>query len=256
MLSCTIAPVPTSGKAPACTLPGSVVFGSSTATATLQVTSDSTTQPGSYSVAVTAVSGVIQQTLTVPLTIQLLPASPTFGLSAANSTMSVAAVGESVTDTLTIRPAGGFTGTVQLSCAVSEGAPSSVAPTCAVPATASVTGTSVVNATLTVNTVGSSTALASRKKRLLGERIGGIALGCLLAFMVPRRRLWTALGLLVLIAGSLGVTGCGGGEQSSSSGSTTTGSSSPGTPAGQYTVTVTAASGSISTTTQIQVTVQ
>ena len=256
VLSCTIAPVPTSGKAPACTLPGSVVFGSSTATATLQVTSDSTTPPGSYSVAVTAVSGVIQQTLTVPLTIQLLPASPTFGLSAANSTMSVAAVGESVTDTLTIRPAGGFTGTVQLSCAVSEGAPSSVAPTCAVPATASVTGTSVVNATLTVNTVGSSTALASRKKRLLGERIGGIALGCLLAFMVPRRRLWTALGLLVLIAGSLGVTGCGGGEQSSSSGSTTTGSSSPGTPAGQYTVTVTAASGSISTTTQIQVTVQ
>jgi hypothetical protein len=260
VLSCTIAPAPTSGTAPACTLPASVVFGSGTSTATLQLTSDSTTPPGSYSVAITAVSGVIQRTLTLPLTIQQLPASPTFGLSAASSTMSVAAAGESVTDTLTIRPMGGFTGTVQLGCAVSAGASPSAptaVPTCAVPATASVTGTSVVNATLTVNTTGSTAALAPRDRRL-GERIGGLALGCLLAFIVPRRRIWTALGLIVLIAGALSVTGCGGGGQSSSSTSTggsTTGSST-GTPAGQYTVTVTAASNSISTTTQILVTVQ
>ena len=127
-LSCTIAPAPMSGKAPACTVPGSVLLGPGSSTATLQVTTDSTTPPGSYSVAVTAVSGVIQQTLTVPLIIQQLPASPTFGLSAANSTVSVAASGESVTDTLTISPAGGFTGTVQLSCAVSGGTSSTARP--------------------------------------------------------------------------------------------------------------------------------
>ena len=110
-----------------------------------------------------------------------------------------------------------------------------------------------MNATLTVNTTGSSAALAPKERQLLGERIGGIALGCLLVFMVPRRRMWTALGLVVLIAGVAGITGCGGGGRTTS---TTTTSGSTGTPAGGYTVTVTAASGSISATTEIQVTVQ
>jgi hypothetical protein len=251
VLSCTVAPTPTSGTAPACTLPGSVVLGASASTATLQVTSDSATPPGSYSVAVTAVSEGIQQTLTIPFTIQQLTGSPTFGLSADASTLSIAIAGQSAADTLTIKPAGGFTGTVQLSCSVSGGTSSSAAPTCAVPATASVAGSSPVNATLTVNTTAATTALSTGQGRLFAERMGGLALGCLLLFMVPRRRAWAALGLVVLAAGSLIVIGCGG---KSSSGTGTGGST--GTPAGNYTVTVTAASGSITTTTTIAVTVQ
>jgi subtilase family serine protease len=251
VLSCTIAPMPASGSAPACTLPSSVVLGASASTATLQVTSDSTTPPGAYSVAVTAVSESIQQTLTVPFTIQQLTASPTFALSAGASTLSIAIAGQSAADTLTINPAGGFTGTVQLSCTVSGGTSSSAAPTCVVPATASVAGSSPVNATLTVNTTAATTALSSGQGRLFGEGMGGLALGCLLVFMVPRRRAWAALGLVVLAAGSLVVTGCGG---KSNSGTGTGGST--GTPAGNYTVTVTAASGSITTTTTIVVTVQ
>jgi len=251
VLSCAIAPIPTSGTAPACSLPSSVVLGASATTATLQLTSDSTTPPGSYSVAVTAVSAGIQQTLTVPFTIQQLPATPTFGLSAGNSALSIAIAGQSAADTLTINPAGGFTGTVQLSCAVSGGTSSSAAPTCVVPATVSVAGSSPVNATLTVNTTAASTAQSAREGRLFGERMGGLALGCLLLLIVPRRRAWAALGLVVLAAGSLVVIGCGG---SSSSGTGTGGST--GTPAGSYTVTVTAASGSITTTTQIAVTVR
>ncbi|MGA7317691.1 MAG: protease pro-enzyme activation domain-containing protein, partial [Silvibacterium sp.] len=251
-LSCNIAPTPTSGKVPICTLPGSIVLGSSTpATATLQVATDSTTPAGTYTVTVTAISGVVQQSLAVSFTLPQLRASPTFGLSAANSTVSVAASGESVTDTLTISPAGGFTGTVQLSCAVSGGTSSTAPPTCVVPATASVTGNSVVNATLTVNTTGSTAALAPMERHLLGERIGGIALGCLLVFMIPRRRIWTALGVFVMIAGVAGITGCGGGGRTTV---TTPTGGSTGTPTGGYTVTVTAASGSISATTQIQVT--
>jgi hypothetical protein len=216
------------------------------------VTSDSATPPGSYSLAVTAVSGGIQQTLTVPFTIQQLPASPTFGLSAGNSTLTIAIAGQSAADTLTINPAGGFTGTVQLNCAVSGGPSSSAAPTCAVPATAAVTGASAVNATLTVNTTGVSTTLSARQGRIFGERMGGLALGCLLLFMVPRRRAWAALGIVVLAAGSLAVIGCGGGNSNSGTGT----GGSTGTPPGKYTVTVTAASGSITTTTQITVTVQ
>ena len=166
VLSCTVAPTPTSGTAPACTLPGSVVLGASASTATLQVTSDSATPPGSYSVAVTAVSEGIQQTLTIPFTIQQLTGSPTFGLSADASTLSIAIAGQSAADTLTIKPAGGFTGTVQLSCSVSGGTSSSAAPTCAVPATASVAGSSPVNATLTVNTTAATTALSTGQGRL------------------------------------------------------------------------------------------
>ena len=229
------------------------------ATATLQVATDSTTPAGAYTVTVTAISGVIQQTLAVTFILPQLPVSPTFDLSAASSTLSVAAAGESVADMLTIRPTGGFTGTVQLSCTVSQAAAanaagdSTAAPTCAVPATASVAGGAVVTATLTVNTTAASSTVALREGRTLAERIGGIAIGCLLLFMVPRRRTWMALGLIVRTLGTLGVTGCG--SSSKPSGTTTTTGGS-GTPAGGYMVTVTAASGSISTTTQVQMTVQ
>jgi hypothetical protein len=256
MLSCTVAPAPTSGKAATCTVPDSVVFGSSApGTATLQVSTDGTTPAGAYTVTVTAISGVIQQSVAVSFTLPQLSGSPAFELSAANSALSVAAAGESVADTLTIRPSGGFTGTVQLSCAVSAAATASGrAPTCVVPATASVTGGSVVTTTLTVNTTASSAMLAPGKGRMLAERLGGVALGCLLIFLVPRRRSWIALGLFVLALGSFGIAGCSG--SGSRSGVTTSTGSVPGTPAGGYTVTVTAASGSISTTTQVQVTVQ
>jgi hypothetical protein len=118
-----------------------------------------------------------------------------------------------------------------------------------VPTTASITSSSVVTATLTVNTVAPSTTTA-KEAGLFGERIGGIALGCVLIFVVPKRRkIWTTLGLLILIAGTLGVTACGGHGHSTSS-------SIPGTPAGTYTVTVTALSGTIKATTQVNVTVQ
>jgi peptidoglycan/LPS O-acetylase OafA/YrhL len=114
-----------------------------------------------------------------------------------------------------------------------------------------VTGGTVVNATLTVNTVAASTTTAANDAPLLGKRLGGIMLGCVLIFLAPKRRRWTALGLLLLTAGAMAVTACGGSGHSS----TGTGGS-PGTPAGSYTVTVTAVSGAINATTQVNVTVQ
>jgi len=251
VLNCVVAPTPTTGKAPTCTLPGSVTLGVDAKTLTLQIASDSTAIPGSYTVAITAVSGGVQRTLAIPLVVQQPSASPTFELTASSSTVSVAVAGQSVTDILTIRPAGGFTGTVQLTCAVSGGLTSTAVPTCTVPATASITGASVVNTTLTLNTVGSSAALATREGLLFGERLGGLALGCLLIFIAPRRRTWTALGILILTAGALAVTACGG---HSNAGTGTGGST--GTPSGSYTVAVTAVSGSVTATTHVQLTVQ
>jgi trimeric autotransporter adhesin len=249
-LNCIVAPTPDSGKAPACTVPGSVTLGSDTTKVTIQITSDATTVPGSYSVAVTAVSGAVQRSVAVPLIVQQLPATPSFGLSAASDTVSIAAAGQSVTDVLTIRPAGGFAGTVQLSCAVSGVSTGTTAPTCSVPATASITGSTVVNATLTVDTVAPSTTTAAKDARRFGEGIGGLMLGCLLIFVAPKRRIWTALGLLILAAGALSITACGG------SGHSSTETTTPGTPAGSYTVTVTAVSGSVHATTHVNVTVQ
>ena len=248
-LACIVAPTPSSGKAPTCTLPASIALGAEATSVTLQIASDSTAIPGSYTVAVTAVSGGVQQTVALPLLLEQAAGSSNFDLSAATGSVSIASPGESVTDLLTIRPAGGFTGSVQLSCAVTGGSSSTKAPTCAVPTTASITSSSVVTATLTVNTVAPSTTTA-KEAGLFGERIGGIALGCVLVFVVPKRRkIWTTLGLLILIAGTLGVTACGGHGHSTSS-------SIPGTPAGTYTVTVTALSGTIKATTQVNVTVQ
>jgi hypothetical protein len=109
-----------------------------------------------------------------------------------------------------------------------------------------------VTATLTVNTTGSTAALALRDKRVLGARIGGLALGCVLAILVPRRRKWIAMALFVLVASVWGVTGCGGSGNSS----TAPPGGATGTPAGNYTVAVTATSGTINATTTIQVTVQ
>ena len=257
-LSCVIAPVPATGKAATCTLPASVTFSSTAAaTATLQVATDSATPAGGYTVTVIAVSGLLQQSVSASFTIPQIAATPAFDLSAASNAISIAAAGDSVTDTLTIRPAGGFSGMVQLSCAVAASATATTAaPTCSVPSTASVTGGSVVTAILTVNTTPSTAMLAPAEGRMLAKRTGGIALGCVLMFMVPRRRRWMILGMFVLAIGmgSLGITGCAGGG--SQSGTTTTTSGSTGTPAGGYTVTVTATSGSITNTAQVQVTVQ
>jgi hypothetical protein len=122
-----------------------------------------------------------------------------------------------------------------------------------VPVTAAVTGTSAVTATLTLNTTGATAALEPAGK-LFGRGAGGVALGCLLLFVVPRRRRWAPLLVLVLTAGLLGVTGCAG--SGGSGGGTPGNPGNPGTPAGSYTVTVTAASGSISTTASVVVTVQ
>ena len=253
-LSCVVAPVPATGKAATCTLPANVILNSTTpATATLQVTTDSTTPAGSYAVIVTAISGLFQQSVSVTFAIPQIAATPAFDLSAASNVVSIAASGDSATDTLTIRPAGGFSGMVQLSCAVAATATATTAaPTCSVPSTTSVTGGSVATAILTVNTTASTAMLTPAEGGALAKRIGGISLGCLLIFLLPRRRRWIALSMFVLAIGSLGITGCSSGNSQS----TTTTTGSPGTPAGAYTVTVTASSGSITNTAQIQVTVQ
>ena len=166
-------------------------------------------------------------------TITIVNGGPTIALSD-SAAITITSPSASGVSTIIVTPAGGFTGSVVLSCAVS-GTTGTAAPTCSVTSPVNITGTTPGIATLTVNTTPASAALALPKLRLLPIG-GGMAMATLLLFAFPakQRRMRTLLGALVLMVG-LGLSaGCG-------SGSTTTPApKSPGTTAGAYIVTVSA----------------
>jgi len=123
-------------------------------------------------------------------------------------------------------------------------------PTCTVPASVSVPGSAPVNATLTIGT--QATTSAALERRLKTTLAGGAGLTfAALMFWVPirHRSLRTLMGLLFLIAAAGAITGC------NSSGSSGTTPPSGGTPAGSYSVSVTATSNNISHSTVINVVV-
>ncbi len=197
--------------------------------------------------------------------------SGSFNLAGSNVSL---APGASAGGSITVTPSNGFTGSVTLS--VNDG---SFTNGCVVinPTAVSLTSTSTVNSSYTVYTStsactsagavrrGSLTAAnrpaaaphppASPNRRIpLPATLAGI----LLLAGLGRRSRWLrsrllsgglALGLLLALSFSgLGLTGCGG---SSSNTSTTSGN----TPAGTYSLTITGASGSITSSTTITVTV-
>jgi hypothetical protein len=81
---------------------------------------------------------------------------PSIGLSGPTS-LTLANPGASASATITVTPFGGFTGTVNLTCAVTAPAGATSSPTCT-PASASVTGTSAVTATLNISSTSTTTA--------------------------------------------------------------------------------------------------
>ncbi len=222
-----------------------------TGTSTLTVTTNSNTPTGTSTFTVTGTAGSTVHNTTVSLTVS----TPGFTISAPALAPASIAAGASSTSTITVAPTGGFTGTVALTCAVTGGG--TPAPTCAfsLSSVASASGAS----TLTVKTTASrsiSGALrppSSRPGRgagWLAASSGALFAGIFLLGVPRRRRRITGLGIMLLVFFAAGV-GCGGGS-SSSGGSTQSG----GTPAGTYTVTVTATSGTNVQTTALTVTVQ
>jgi hypothetical protein len=143
------------------------------------------------------------------------------------------------TSTITITPANGFTGTVNLTCAITPTAANDPA-TCSVPASVTISGTTAQTVILTVYTTG-ATAL-NKPPQLFWPSTGGAVLALVFFFRIPkRRRNWLAmLALLVLFVTIAGI-GCGGGGAGSGGGG---GTGNPGTTAGSYTITVTGTSGS------------
>jgi hypothetical protein len=159
-------------------------------------------------------------------------ASPTFSLSATALSPATVSPGSSATSMVTV--AGGFTGTVTLTCAVTGPAGAVHLPTCA-----AATATSAAPGTLTVNTTAASALLERPATRHSGGMfyamllpMGGIAL-LFGSAGTQRKKLFGFLLVGLVLASLLLMPACGGSSNS------TTGGGSPGTTAGTYTVTVT-----------------
>jgi len=153
------------------------------------------------------------------------------------------------TSQVAVTPWYNFAGTVSLTCAITPVAASDPA-SCSVTPTVSISGTDAVNATVTVTTTAASTQ--SRLAPLRWPHSSAAVLACILLFVIPlRRRRWLAIFSCSLLL--FAIASCGGG----SPGTGNTGPPpNPGTTPGTYTVTITGASGSLTETGTVALTVQ
>lgn len=224
-----------------------------TTTSVLTASTTTTTTTGAYVITVTGTFGTDTHTTAVNVTVNAAAAS-TYALSnSGNITVSPGAtVGN--TTLITVTPQGGFSGTVNLSCAISPTAASDPA-TCSLAANSvTVSPTLIPSVVVTVNTTAASSSnlvypRLGNGKGWLGAGSGAV-LAVLIFFGIPaRRRSWRSmLGIIVAMAVIGAMSSCGGGS-SGGGGGGGTGPNNPGTTAGNYTVTVTGTSGSITQTT-------
>jgi len=198
-----------------------------------------------------AASGTMEATGYASVTVT--SGTPGFNLSnTGNITVSHGATGDS---SITVAPSNGFTGQVNLTCAVSTTISNPVAPpTCSIPSTVTISGNNAATTTLTVTTTAaSSVALGVPLK---GFFVGGagIALAMVLSLSIPvRRHRWSpVIGLFVVVFLIFGLAcGCGAGNGGGNPGG-------GGTTPGAYTATVTGAdtaTGKITASTTVTVTV-
>jgi hypothetical protein len=180
-------------------------------------------------------------------------AAPDFaiGPAAGSSNSATVTSGQTASFNLTVSPAGSFSGTVSLSCAITPAV--MPAPICTLPASVNVTQGAAAPLAVKVSTTPSgssagSISFANFPTGVMPVSWTMVLLASGLLFAGYRRRI-RILAVPVIAAAFLAVAGCGGGGSSSSM-------TTPGTPAGTYTVTVTAKSGSLSHSSALTVMVQ
>jgi Pro-kumamolisin, activation domain/FG-GAP-like repeat/Bacterial Ig-like domain (group 3) len=195
------------------------------------------------------------------------PVPPSFTVSGTAVTIPPGATAAN-TSTITLTPAGGFTGSVALTSTItSSPTGAQYPPTLSFGTTSpvSITTTTAGTATLTITTTAATSGTLFYPKRP-GARwyaAGGAALACFLLFGIPaRRRSWrTILGMLIFfVALTAGVVACGsggnGGGGNGGGGEGGGGGGIAGTTAGVYTITVTGTSSSTTETGSVTLTVQ
>ena len=218
--------------------------------ASLQV---SFARAGSYSVTA-AYGGDSANGASTSSSVTVVIATPTFAVASSPSSQTVSA-GQSASYAFTVTPANGYTGTVNLSCGTLPSEASCSFSASSLTITGSGTGKSTLTISTTAPTVSRNTAPASPFAPW--RTGGGIALAGILGLALApnkvrrwNRRFRALVCVLLLGALWLPLVGCGGG------GGMTT--KTGGTPAGTYTVTVTAAdsAGGGSTTAKVTLIVQ
>ncbi len=229
-LSCSVAPANLAGT-PSCSLSPNqpVLANGSTATSVLSVVSTSATAPATYTITVTGSSGTLSTAVSVPIVFTAQPISPSFSMSGTPLTLIA---GDTGTSTITVTPAGGFTGQVSLTCSTSPSNFSGT-PLCVAVNPPAISGTGPVTATITLTTSPDTKSMLTPGGPS-ALRFGTTALACLLFCCVlpTRRRRWkTLLSLLLLSLTLVATQGCGG----SNSALPNVG----GTARGVYTVTIT-----------------
>jgi hypothetical protein len=176
-----------------------------------------------------------------------------FTPASGGSSSATITAGQTATYNLQLNPAGGFSGSVSLTC---SGAPAQA--TCSIsPASLTVNGSSPVPFTVSITTMAAtamaSTATATSDSSSRGQRYAFLfAFLLLAAIKIETRRggkcVWAPIGTLVCI--TIALVAC------SSSGSSNSTSVSRGTPAGSYNLTVQGASQEISHTLALTLTVK
>ena len=173
-----------------------------------------------------------------------------FSLPSTPPTLAVAA-GQTNTAPFIVAPITGFVGTVSFTCSV----PASMSEASCSASSVQVTGVTGASSTLTVNTTGAHhvASIKHHDHRLMATM--GTLFAGFFWFGIPavRRRRFAILALVLTLLLVLGIASCGG---SSGGNNTSSGHTDPGTPAGTYTLTLTATSGTATHTMNVTATVQ
>ncbi len=219
---------------------GSTSLGTATLTSGVASLQTSFAAAGSYSVTATY-KGDSNNAASTSSAATIVIAAPDFTVTA-TPTSGTITPGQTATFTFTVSPVGGYAGSVNFSC----GTVPSLAACSFSPASVTPSGGGPASSTMTLTTA-ASTALLNPDRRsspplppwLPG---GGLALaGAMGLALTPRKsRRWNRqlrglCWVLLMASISFSLLGCGGGGNSSPS--------NPGTPAGSYTISVSASGG-------------
>jgi hypothetical protein len=191
-------------------------------------------------------------------TTSLVVATPVFKISGASVSVAPGAITGN-TATITVTPAGGFTGSVALTATIfSSPAGAQDLPVLSFgnSSPVNISGPDPGTATLTITTIASSNSASARPSTTAPWYLAGSgSLACILLIAVPRRRNWRMMiGIAgLLIAFGTGLSSCSGGG---GGGQSPGGTVNPGTTPGTYILTVNATSGSVTTSNSVTLTVQ
>jgi subtilase family serine protease len=159
-----------------------------------------------------------------------------FTMTAASSVSFAPGATTGNASTLTVTPANGFTGPVYFACTIAYYPPGAQhLPTCSVPASVNVTSATAVTSAMTISSTGPTTVSSAEKidgPRWLAAQSLTFVAGILVVGLPLRRRVRlrrTALCLMIVLVGSMGLLSCGGGSGSGGGGRTI-----PGTTPGTY----------------------